>query len=206
MDHGSTKIGDQTFGFLTVLHGATSPSTAYPCKSLFPSEVMSKLHERMDTFQMNPNSMCADMACHHPHDLQAFYRMHNMKRFPIGLNTPWPSRAEVSVRFFTRFLSALVDAASKDLDQTTPSQITPAQLMRQVATVRKTPATPTGKTPMDLAMGRRPRGLTDPASMNLEQLTSTPTKQNSLNEEIRKNGYEDTSRGPTTRRHSTRSC
>ena len=42
------------------------------------------------------------------------------------------------------------------------------------------------KTPMKLAMGRRPRDLLDPASMNPEQLTSTPTKQDLLNEEIQK--------------------
>ena len=37
---------------------------------------------------------------------------------------------------------------------------------------------------MELVMGRRPRDLMDPASMNPEQLTSTPTKQDLLNEEI----------------------
>ena len=35
-------------------------------------------------------------------------------------------------------------------------------------------------------MGRRPRDLMDPASMNPEQLTSTPTKQDLLNEEVQK--------------------
>ena len=34
--------------------GATSHLTAYPCKSTSPSEVIAKLHEWMDTFQMNP--------------------------------------------------------------------------------------------------------------------------------------------------------
>ena len=43
-----------------------------------------------------------------------------------------------------------------------------------------------GTTPMELAMGRRPRNLIHPASMNPEQLTSTPTKQDLLNEEIQK--------------------
>ena len=66
LDHGSTKIGDQTFGFLMVLDCATSHLTAYPCKSTFPSEVTSKLHEQIDTFQMNLKAICADMATHHP--------------------------------------------------------------------------------------------------------------------------------------------
>ena len=56
----------------------------------------------------------------------------------------------------------------------------------EAATVRNTQMTLSGKTLMELAMGRRPRDLLDPASMNPEQLTSTPTKQDLLNEEIHK--------------------
>ena len=90
----------------------------------------------------------------------------------------------MGVRLFQKFLLALVDTASKNLDRTTLAQITRAQLMRK-ATVRNTQVTSSGKTPMDLAMGRKPRDLLDPASVNPEQLTSAPTKQNS------KFGYED---------------
>ena len=65
--------------------------------------------------------------------------------------------------------------------------------MRKAATVRNTQVTKSGKTPMELAMGRRPRDLLDPASVNPEQLTSTPTKQDLLCEDIQKIGYEDSS-------------
>ena len=58
--------------------------------------------------------------------------------------------------------------------------------MRQAATVRNTQVTSSGKTPMELAMGRKPRELVDPAAMSPEQLTSTPTVQDHLNEEIQK--------------------
>ena len=143
---------------------------------------------------------------HYPHDMQAFYQVHNIETVPTGPHTPWPNRAEVGVRLFKRFLSALVDTASKIVDKTTLSQIAPAQLMRKAGTVRNTQVTLSGKTPMELAMGRRPRDLMDPASMNPEQLTSTPTKQDLLNEEIRKLAAKNTSRGTTTRRHPTRSC
>ena len=86
--HGSTHIGDQTVGFLIVLDGATTNFTAYSCKSTSPAEVISKFHEWMETFfQMNPKAICADMAFHHPHDMQAIYRMHNVKRFPTGPHT-----------------------------------------------------------------------------------------------------------------------
>ena len=113
LDMDQQKIGDKSIRFLFVLDGATSHLTAYPCKSTSPSEVITKLHERMDTPQMNPKTICADMAFHHPHDVQAFYRMDNVKRLPPGPHTPWPNRAERCVRLFKEFLSALVDTAFK---------------------------------------------------------------------------------------------
>ena len=129
---------------------------------------------------MNPKAVCANMAFDNPHDMQAFCRMYNVKRLPTGPHTPWPNRAEMGVRWFKKFLLALVDTASKNLDQTTLAQITLAQLMRKAATVRNTQVTFSGKTPMELPMGRKPRDLLDPASMNPQQLTSTPTNQDSL--------------------------
>ena len=186
LDHGSAKVEEKTFGFLIVLDGATSHLTADPCKSTSPSEVISNLHDWMDTFQTNPKAICTDMAFYHLDDMQAFHRMHNVKRIPTRPHTPWPNRAENGVRLFKKFLLALVDTASKNLDQTTLAQFTPAQMMRKAATLRNTQITLSGKTPMELAIGRRPRDLLDPASMNPEQLTSTPIKQDFLNEEIQK--------------------
>ena len=126
------------------------------------------------------------MASHQPHDMQALCRVHNAKRLPTETHTPWPNRAEMVVRLFKKFLLALVDTASKKLDQTALAQITLAQLMRKAATVRNTEVTLSGKTLMELAMGQRPRDLLDRASMNPEQLTSTRTKQDFLNEENQK--------------------
>ena len=87
--------------------------------------------------------------------MQAFYRMQYVKRLPTGPHTPWPNRAEMGVGLFKKFLSALVDTASKNLDETTLSLITPAQLMRKASTVRNTQVTLSGKTPMELAIHRK---------------------------------------------------
>ena len=95
----------------------------------------------MDTFQMNPKAICAEMAFHRPYDMQAFYRMHNVKRIPTRPHTPWPNRAEMGARLLKKFILALVDTASKNLDQATLAQITPAQLTRKAATVRDTQVT-----------------------------------------------------------------
>ena len=71
--------------------------------------------------------------------------MHNTKTLPTGPHTPWPNRAEMGVRLFEKFLVALVETASNNLDQTTLAQLTPAQLMRKAATVRNTQVTMNGK-------------------------------------------------------------
>ena len=68
---------------------------------------------------MNRKEICADMAFQHTHDMQEFYRMHNVKKFPTGLDTPWPNIPGMGVRLFKKFLSVLVDTASKILDKTT---------------------------------------------------------------------------------------
>ena len=36
---------------------------------------------------MNPKTICADMIFHHPHDMQAFYQMHNVKKLPTKPHT-----------------------------------------------------------------------------------------------------------------------
>ena len=140
----------------------------------------------MDIFQMNPKAIGADMAFHHPHDMQAFYRMHNINRFLFGPHAPGPNRTELGVRLFRNSSRDSWIQPSLKLDKTTLSQITPAQLMRKAATVRNTQVTQSGTTPMEVAMGKRPRDLMEPAHMVPEQLTSTPTKQDLLNEEIQK--------------------
>ena len=184
LDHGSTKIGDQTFGFPIILDGTTSHLTAFPWKSTSPSEALSKLHEWMDTFQMNPKAICADMAFHHPHDMQTFYRMHNIKRFPTGPHTPWSNRAEMGVRLLRKFLSALVDTASMTFGQDNSVTDHTCAVDAQGSDGEKHTGNSDWQNAMELAMGRRPRDLMDPASMNPEQLTSTPTEQDLLDEEI----------------------
>ena len=51
---------------------------------------------------MNPKPICKDMAFHH--DMQAFYRMHNVKRIRTRPHTPRPKRAELGVRLFKKLL------------------------------------------------------------------------------------------------------
>ena len=160
------------------------------------------MHEWMDTYQATPRAVCADMAFHNPIDLKEFYRLHDIKTFPTGPHTPWPNRAETTVRLFKGFLKALVDRVQKD---ETLRNVTPAILMRKAATIRNTQITFSGKSPPELAFGRRPRDMLDPTSMNPQQLTTDPNEQDKTNEELQTIAM-NTSGSAATRRYSTRSC
>ena len=103
LDHGSTKIGDQT------------------C----PSFMRGWTH-----FRRNLKRSVQMWLFHYQHDMQAFYQMHNIRRFPTGPHTPWPNRADMGVRLFKRFISALVDTASRH-SWTQPTRIWTRLLCRR---------------------------------------------------------------------------
>ena len=141
---------------------------------------------------MNPKAICADTAWYAGIQSNAQYSEISYWTAHSLAKSSWDGCT-------TKFLSALVDTASKNLDQTSLAQITPAQLMRKAATVTNTQVTLSGKTPMELAMGRGPRYPMNPAFMNPEQLTSTSTKQDFLNVDS-EDDHTNTSRNPTKRR------
>ena len=111
---------------------------------------------------MNPKAICADMAFHLPHDMQAFYRMHNIQRFLLDPHTPWPNRAEMGVRLFKSFFQHSWTQPPKTWTRLLWHRSLLPQVTRKAATVR------------------------NPAFMKPEQQTSTSTKQDLLNEEIQK--------------------
>ena len=161
LDHGSAKIVDKTIGF----------DSLSMQEYLSIGSVLAKLHEWMGTFQMNTKAICADMAFHQSHDMQAFNRMHNVKRLPTGPRTPWPNRSEMGVRLFKNFSWHWWIQSPK-----TWTQIT-AQLMLKAATVRNS------KTPWNWPLDEN-QEISWTSFHNPERLTSTPTKQVLLNEEI----------------------
>ena len=189
------KYWRQTFGFLIVLDGATSHLTAYPCNSTSPSEVISKLREWVDTLQMNPRAICADMAFHHPHDMQAFYRMQNIQRFPTGPYTPWPIRAEMGVR------------SSKNLDKTSVTNHT-CSVDAQGSDGEKHAGDSEWQNAYGVSHGKETKRSHGPSfhESRTADIYTQPNRTFSMRKFKNLIGYENTSRNPTTRRHSTGSC
>ena len=155
---------------------------------------------------MNPKAICADMAFHNPHDMQAFYRMHKTKRHSTGTHTPWPNRAETGVRSFKKFLSALVDTASKNLDQTTLAQITPAQLMRKSSNGEIHTGNSEWINVCWIGHGRETKRSYGPSCHESRTADIHINQTGPSHWGDSKVGNANTSRSPTTRRHSPWSC
>ena len=105
---------------------------------------------------------------------------------PAGPHTPWPNRAEMCVRLYKK--SSSRHSWTQRPRIWTEYSVThhTFQVDAQSSDGEITQVSLNGETPLDLAIGRRPRDFMDFASMNPEHLTSTPTKQDLLNENIQK--------------------
>ena len=102
---------------------------------------------------------------------------------PTGPHTPWPNWAETIVRIFKATLADIVTQLDSNPDL---KDVTPRNLMRKAAYVRNSIATFGGKTPLELAFGRRPRDLFVLENSNPEQLTTPGTDTEAKDQELQK--------------------
>ena len=79
-------------------------------------------------------------------------------------------------------MKALVEEVERKDDL----KVTTTQMMRKAAAIRNTQVTFSGKTPLELAFGRRPRDMLDLATMDPQQLTNPPQATDKDNEELQK--------------------
>ena len=109
----------------------------------------------METYQCTPKTICADMAFT-TDKFASFYRHHGIRPLPTGPGTPWPNRAEAAVRLFKLYLSDSLVEVGKHPEL---KKVTPRSLFRKAAMARNMAATYGGRSPVELAFGRRPRGV-----------------------------------------------
>ena len=125
----------------------------------------------MDLYQLRPKCLVGNMAFHSP-SWQAFYGHHGIKAISLGARTPWPNRAETAVRLFKRTLSVLAVSALADPDLKT-MKVTAKDLVRITVWARNTQLTIGGKTPIELAFGRRPPDLIQSETADPAQLSDS---------------------------------
>ena len=181
LDHGDINIGDFTFTFLIVLDACTGLIMGYPAESKGEDETQESLREFLHHMQVSPRKICADSAFMTP-KWERFYTTHDISPFQLGAYTPWPNRAEASVRVFKRHIYQLVMDLSKDPIRKVLSIRT---LLREACWARNVSCTYGGKTPIELALGRRPPDVVTLENANPGQLSSEPLQPDDVINQVR---------------------
>ena len=170
VDHAELKLPGGTVVVLLTPDGATNLLWAHTQSSYEEKQTLQHFRDWMDQYQCTPKAVFGDMAFFTP-DFQAFYRSHGIKTLPTEPRTPWPNRAETAVRLFKKQFSILLKYTPED---SSLEGITANQIVKKTVWARNNQLTISGKTPIELAFGRRPPALLDYESASPEELTNDP--------------------------------
>ena len=183
IDHGSVKLctsgGEKEYMFFAIMDGATNLLWAVLTNGKEESEAQEVLREWMDHHQCRPKALVGDQAFMTP-SWTKFYAHYGIRPISLGPRTPWPNRAETAIRLFKRQLyilsrDSLDDPTLKSLKNTKAKH-----LVRKAVWARNTQLTFSGKSPIELAYGRRPPDLIQTENCDPAQLSEEP-----LGEELR---------------------
>ena len=108
-----------------------------------------------------------------------------MKHVPLGPHTPWPNRAEASVKIFKHLINTLIHSIQHY------SSVEPLlrsynfkDLVSHAAWARNTSITYGGKTPLEIAFGRPPPDILDLENMTPLQTATEPSDADKLHRRI----------------------
>ena len=73
---------------------------------------MERVREWMDIHQCCPKAVCADMSFT-GEKWKAFFGHHNIRPLPTGPKTPWPNRAEATIRVFKRQFAIMLEEVAQ---------------------------------------------------------------------------------------------
>ena len=169
VDHCFVTLMSKEYTVFLILDGATMLLYAQCVPSKDDEDAMRCIRTWMDNYQCRPKSIVGDMAFMGDR-WQAFYSHYGIKPVPLGPRTPWPNRAETAVRLFKRQLVILANSALADPTLKRIKGMSAQELVKNSVWARNTQLTYSGKSPIELAFGRRPPDLimienSDPAQL-----------------------------------------
>ena len=170
--------------FLLILDAATTLLMSFAVVDDKSGTGIECLRNYMHNLQVKPKSVCAD-GNFMSKEWERFYNTHNIKPIPLGPKTPWPNRAESAVRLFKRYLKLLVSEIKERISLRLSEYITPNILLREACWARNVTHTHGGKTPLELAFGRRPPDIISWENATLGQLHNDPAPADQIINELR---------------------
>ena len=183
IDHGEIEIEDKKYLFLICLDAASTLVTAYPYTGETDKEAMEALREFFHHNYVVPKNICADHKFMGP-TWETFYNDHNINPIALGPKTPWPNRAEAAVRLYKRYIMKTV-AELKSRETLKDKEVSVRTILREACYARNLLATYGGKTPIELAFGRRPPDVVGWDNATVGQLTNPGLEPDEIVKEIR---------------------
>jgi hypothetical protein len=181
VDHCEVSHGGHKSLVLLILDAASSLLWGSPQVNASTELTLSAMREWMDNYQVRPGTLVCDMFFTQP-AYQEFYRTYGIKVMATGARTPWPNRAESAVRLFKRQFRIL---SASILENPRLAKLTMRDVVRECIFARNCQLTISGKTPLEMAFGRKPPDLLDVENMNPEQLSAIPLPEDRTKSELR---------------------
>ena len=147
------EIREPSYDFMIILDGATNFIYAIPLDDLTDASGQRALRDFMHHMQVKPKRIVGDSAFTEP-SWELFYTTHDIQPITMGPFTPWPNRAGASVRLLKKHIYQLFEDVRND--PVRKAGVTVQDLIKEGCWVRNVSCTYGGKTPIELAFGRRP--------------------------------------------------
>ena len=155
---------------MIILEGATNFIHASPLDSLSDASGQRALRDFMQHVQIKPKRIVGDSAFIEP-SWERYYTTHDIQPITMGPHSPWPIRAEASVRLLKKHIYRLFEGVQND--PVRKAGVTTQDIIKEGCWARNVSCTYGGKTPTELASGRRPPDIVSLENATPGQLTTT---------------------------------
>ena len=184
VDHVDIGIGSFMYCVLIIVDAATNYIWAAPQKTKLHAETLATLDQACVELHVRPKAICGD-SYFHENDFQKHYAYYGIKPIPLGPHTPWPNRAEAGVKLIKTQVKILVESLRR-YEEELPSirEVSVRHLIGRACWARNSTVTYGGKTPAEMALGRRPPDILNLENMLPRQLATEPSVQQRLTEVV----------------------
>ena len=184
LDHVDVSVDQYIYCVLVIVDAATNFIWAAPQKSKLHNETLAVIEQAFTDLNCRPKAVCADNYFMEK-DFMQFYKYWGIRDIPLGPHTPWPNRAEAGVKLTKHRIQILVDALRR-YEPELPSMrhVSVRHIIARACWARNMALTYGGKSPAEMALGRRPPDILDLENMMPQQLAIEPSEQQRLSDII----------------------
>ena len=137
---------------------------------------MEALKMAWTVWNVRPRNICAD-DYFMTKSWRKWMKYYDINPIPLGPHTPWPNRAEAGVRQFSIRAKIYLESIEKyESQEPVLRTVTMSQLMQDAAYTRNCDLTYGGKTPLEIATGRKPPDVVQIENMNPGSLSQDETE------------------------------